>query len=283
MISKKLALVAAIVLMSGFGAGQVLAQGAEPAAPPAAGAPAPDAAAPAPAPEAAPAPAAPAAEAAAPAAPASNPYNLEHMWNEGNIVSRSILIILEIMSAGTWFIFFAKFFEQTKILSQAKLVDKSFWTSATLNEGIEKLPKNSMFRAVAESGVKASAGGTSLVGLNDWIAMSMQRQLEDANARLQGGVAFLASVGSTSPFVGLAGTVWGILNALIAIGASGQPDIGKVAGPVGEALIMTFIGLGVAIPAVLLYNYVVRRNKIIGEKLRSFAGDLQSYLITKAK
>jgi biopolymer transport protein ExbB len=136
---------------------------------------------------------------------------------------------------------------------------------------------------VAESGVRASQGGTTLVSQNDWIAMALTRQLEDANTRLQGGIAFLASVGSTAPFVGLLGTVWGILQALIAIGVAGQASIDKVAGPVGEALIMTAIGLGVAIPAVLLYNYLVRRNKVITEKLKGFAGDLQTYLITNAK
>ena len=162
-------------------------------------------------------------------------------------------------------------------------MEKKFWTSATLAEGIDKLPKNSVFRAVAEAGQKASQGGTTLVGLNDWIAMSLTRQMEDANARMAGGVSFLASVGSTSPFVGLIGTVWGILEALISIGVAGQMSIDKVAGPVGEALIMTAIGLVVAVPAVLLYNLLIRRNKIITEKLRGFAGDLQAYLITKSK
>ncbi len=113
--------------------------------------------------------------------------------------------------------------------------------------------------------------------------MSLTRQVEDANSRLQGGVAFLASVGSTAPFVGLFGTVWGIYHALIAIGIAGQASIDKVAGPVGEALIMTAIGLGVAVPAVLLYNFLVRRNRVILEKVRGFAGDLQTYLITRAK
>jgi biopolymer transport protein ExbB len=140
-----------------------------------------------------------------------------------------------------------------------------------------------MFRGIAEAGVNASTGGTSLVGMNDWIGMSLTRQLEDANGKLQGGVTFLASVGSVSPFVGLFGTVMGILNALISIGVAGQASIDKVAGPVGEALIMTALGLAVAVPAVLLYNYLVRRNKVITEKLRAFAGDLQAYLITKSK
>jgi biopolymer transport protein ExbB len=278
---KKLTIAAAIVAMTSLSAvAPALAQAAAPAAPAA------DAAAPAAA------PAAPAADAAAPAA-ADKPaaaaqdapaqYSLGHIWAEGSWISRAILIVLAIMSAGTWYIFFTKWIEQQRILGQATQVEKKFWTSATLNEGVDKLPKTSVFRGIAEAGLKASTGGTTLVGLNDWIGMTLTRQLEDANARLQGGIAFLGSVGSVSPFVGLLGTVMGILNALIGIGVAGQASIDKVAGPVGEALIMTAIGLFVAVPAVLLYNYLVRRNKVITEKLRAFAGDLQAYLISKGK
>jgi len=274
---KKLTIAAAIVAMTSLSAAPVFAQAAAPAAPAAAApaAPAPDAAAPA--------PAAPAGDAAAKvnAADQSTPYGLQHMWENGGWISRCILITLVIMSAGTWYIFFTKWIEQQRILGQATQVEKKFWTSATLNEGVDKLPKNSVFRGIAEAGLKASAGGTTLVGLSDWIGMTLTRQLEDANARLQGGIAFLGSVGSVGPFVGLLGTVIGILNALIGIGVAGQMSIDKVAGPVGEALQMTAIGLFVAVPAVLLYNYLVRRNKVITEKLRAFAGDLQAYLISK--
>jgi biopolymer transport protein ExbB len=291
MISKHLTIAAAIVLISGLGLGPAVAQNA-PAAPAMA---APGAA---PASNTAAAPAggtmAPAAAAPAPAAPAvtppaaanqptENPYGLGDIVAKRNPVSMTILIILGVMSVGTWYIFFMKYFEQSRILTQARTVEKRFWTSGTLAEGVDKLPKNSMFRSVADAGIRASQGGTSLVGLNDWIAMSLTRQLEDANSRLQSGIAFLASVGSTAPFVGLFGTVWGILQALIAIGVAGQASIDKVAGPVGEALIMTALGLGAAVPAVLLYNFLVRRNKVINEKLRGFAGDLQTYLITKSK
>ena len=177
-------------------------------------------------------------EAAAPAAEAaSNPYGLIHIFERGNPVQLGILAVLIIMSAGTWYIAFMKYLEQGRILNQAKVLEKKFWTAATLSEGIDKLPKNSVFRAVAEAGQKASLGGTTLVGLNDWIAMSLTRQMEDANARMAGGVSFLASVGSTSPFVGLIGTVWGILEALISIGVAGQMSIDKVAGPVVEYVI----------------------------------------------
>jgi len=223
------------------------------------------------------------AAAAAPAAPVENPYGVEDIVRRHNPVQMGILFVLLVMSVGTWYISFMKFLEQGRILNQAKTLEKKFWSSATLSEGIDKLPKNSVFRAIAEAGLKASQTGNSLVGLNDWIAMSLTRQLEDANARMQGGIAFLASVGSTAPFVGLIGTVWGILQALIAIGVAGQMSIDKVAGPVGESLIMTALGLFAAVPAVLLYNYLVRRNKVITEKLRGFAGDLQAYLISKSK
>jgi len=285
-----LTVAAALVAFLGASAGSAVAQNT-PAAP--------AMATPAPAGNTAAAPAggtmAPAAAAPAPAAPAvtppsasanqptENPYGLGDIVAKRNPVSMTILIILAVMSVGTWYIFFMKYFEQSRILTQARTVEKRFWTSGTLAEGVDKLPKNSMFRSVADAGIRASQGGTSLVGLNDWIAMSLTRQLEDANSRLQSGIAFLASVGSTAPFVGLFGTVWGILQALIAIGVAGQASIDKVAGPVGEALIMTALGLGAAVPAVLLYNFLVRRNKVINEKLRGFAGDLQTYLITKSK
>jgi biopolymer transport protein ExbB len=299
MISKKLTIAAALVLMSGLAAVSASAQTAAPAAnnvtapiPDNSSTPAvsPGATTPAAAPAAAaPAAAAPAADAAksadsAPKAPTDNPYGLWALWSGGDFVARGVIILLALMSIGTWYIFVMKYWEQAKMLSQAKIVEKRFWSSANLNEGIDHLPKESIFRSVAESGVAASSGqGTGLVNLNDWVSMSLTRQVEDANSRLQGGVAFLASVGSTAPFVGLFGTVWGIYHALIAIGIAGQASIDKVAGPVGEALIMTAIGLGVAVPAVLLYNFLVRRNRVILEKVRGFAGDLQTYLITRAK
>jgi biopolymer transport protein ExbB len=278
MIAKHLTIAAAFVLLTGFGVGPVLAQDTGGATAPAATTAAPAAPAPAPA-EAGPT----IIKAPTVAAGQENPYGLGDIIKKKNPVSYSVLLILLVMSIGTWYIFFTKYLDQSRILNQARLIERRFWTSGTINEGIERLPKNSMFRAIAEAGVRAAAGGTSLVSLNDWIAMSLSRQLEDATGRLQGGVTFLASVGSVAPFVGLFGTVWGVLQALIAIGVAGQASIDKVAGPVGEALIMTALGLAAAVPAVLLYNWLVRRNKVITEKLRGFAGDLQTFLITKGK
>ena len=292
MITKHLAIAAALVFLAGASAGEALAQQppASPAAqtPAPAGAPAATTGAPAATPDAAPAAAAP--DTTPPAKPAAepasqeNPYGFEAFALHSDLVLKTVLAILAIMSVGTWYLFFTKYWEQARVLNQSRIVDRRFWSSANLNEGIDKLPKNSLFRSVAESGVRSASGqGTGLVNLNDWISMSLNRQLEEANAKMQGGIAFLASVGSTAPFVGLFGTVWGILNALLVIGQSGQPSIDKVAGPVGQALIATALGLGVAVPAVLCYNYLVRRNKVINEKLRGFATDLQTYLITNKK
>jgi biopolymer transport protein ExbB len=279
MISKHLTIAAAFVLLTGLGVGTALAQ-----APADTTAPAATTAAPVPAP--APEPAAttpPAVKLPAVPAERKSPYGLGHILAQKNPVSYTVLGILLVMSVGTWYIFFTKYLEQSRIMGQARTVERRFWTSSSLNEGIDKLPKSSIFRSIAEAGVRAASGGTSLVGLNDWIAMSLTRQLEDATGRLAGGVTFLASVGSVAPFVGLFGTVWGILQALIAIGVAGQASIDRVAGPVGEALIMTALGLAAAVPAVLLYNWLIRRNKVITEKLRAFAGDLQSYLVSKGK
>lgn len=303
MIIKHLAIAAALVFFAGASAGEAFAQ-QQPAAPaaPAAQTPAPGQpagappagtmAAPGQTPPAAGAPAAtepaaappPPKPAASSVASGENPYGMKAFWEKSDLVLKTVLLILAVMSVGTWYLFITKYWDQSRVLGQARVVDRRFWSSANLNEGIDKLPKNSLFRTVAESGVRAASGqGTGLVNLNDWIGMSLNRQLEEANARMQGGVAFLASVGSTAPFVGLFGTVWGILNALIAIGVAGQASIDKVAGPVGQALIATALGLAVAVPAVLCYNYLVRRNKVINEKLRSFASDLQTYLITNKK
>ena len=253
-----------------------------------------DAAAPAAPTEAAPpadpfgaAPAAPDATAAPSLAPETavveNPYGIGHLWEEGDMVSKGILFILAVMSLGTWYIFVTKYWEQARVLGQAKTTEKKFWTAANLEDGIEKLGKNNVFRNVAERGQQAMARQGGMLSQADWVQMSLNRAVEEENARLAGGISFLASVGSTSPFVGLFGTVWGILNALTAIGIAGQASIDRVAGPVGEALIMTALGLAVAVPAVLCYNLLVRRNKVLSEKFRSFASDLQTYLLSSKR
>ncbi|HUP96393.1 MAG TPA: MotA/TolQ/ExbB proton channel family protein [Usitatibacter sp.] len=213
-----------------------------------------------------------------------NPYGLEALWKQGDFVSKGTLIILVIMSMGSWYIMFVKVYEQMKLFRQAKDVQARFWQAGSVQEGMQNLKEGSPFRYIAESGVKATSHheGKLLeqIDLNTWVTMSIQRAVDNVSSRLQDGLAFLATVGSTSPFVGLFGTVWGIYHALTAIGIAGQASIDKVAGPVGEALIMTAIGLAVAVPAVLGYNWLVRRNKVALEHLRAFAADLHMVLMS---
>jgi biopolymer transport protein ExbB len=213
-----------------------------------------------------------------------NPYGLEALWKGGDFVSRGTLIILVIMSMGSWYIMFVKVYEQSKLFRQARLVQGEFWKAGSIQEGIQKLKQGTAFRYISESGLNATTHheGKLLeqIDLNTWITMSIQRAVDNVSSRLQDGLAFLATVGSTAPFVGLFGTVWGIYHALTAIGIAGQASIDKVAGPVGEALIMTAFGLAVAVPAVLGYNWLVRRNKSALEALRNFGADLHMVLMS---
>jgi biopolymer transport protein ExbB len=212
-----------------------------------------------------------------------NPYGLKALWNQGDWVAKGTLVILLVMSMGSWYILFTKLFEQRAMLSNAKSDAESFWKASSVKAGVGTLKEGSAFRWIAEQGVKASDHheGTMVetIDKHTWISMSVDRAVGNINSRLQDGLAFLATVGSTAPFVGLFGTVWGIYNALVKIGISGQASIDKVAGPVGEALIMTAIGLAVAVPAVIGYNWLVRRNKNVMDMTRAFAGDLHNVLI----
>jgi biopolymer transport protein ExbB len=212
-----------------------------------------------------------------------NPYGLQALWRDGDFVSKGTLIILVIMSLGSWYILIVKLFEQFRLMKESRAAGDSFWQAGSLKQGVETLGEASAFRFIAESGIKATDHHSGLLGdvdLNTWVTTAIQRSSENVQNRLQDGLAFLATVGSTAPFVGLFGTVWGIYNALTAIGVSGQASIEKVAGPVGEALIMTAFGLAVAVPAVLSYNWLVRRNKVAMEKVRAFSGDLHSVLMS---
>ncbi len=212
-----------------------------------------------------------------------NPYGLAALWAQGDFVSKGTLIILVIMSMGSWYILITKLYESLKMSGEARAASRKFFKSASLAEGVATLKKGSAFRYIAETGVEAGehheGALTENIDRNTWVTMSVQRSVEEVQSRLQDGLAFLATVGSTAPFVGLFGTVWGIYHALTAIGIAGQASIDKVAGPVGEALIMTAIGLAVAVPAVLGYNWLVRRNKVTMEKVRSFGADLHGVLM----
>jgi biopolymer transport protein ExbB len=215
-----------------------------------------------------------------------NPYGLDALWKGGDFVARGTLVILVIMSMGSWYILITKLIDQLRLSAQARSATQTFWKSKSVQEGINGLDAKSPFRYIAENGIRSTAHheGALLeqIDLNTWVTMSIQRSVDKVQSRLQDGLAFLATVGSTAPFIGLFGTVWGIYHALTAIGIAGQASIDKVAGPVGEALIMTAIGLAVAVPAVLGYNFLVRRNKSAMEDVRAFSSDLHSVLLSGA-
>jgi len=254
-----------------------------------AAAPAVDPAA-APAADAAAAPADAGAPAAAPGTEKTeevyNPYGLQAMWEHGDFVNKGTLIILSLISIGSWYIIITKLIDQQKVMNQAKDMKAKFWKAPSIVAGSATLKEGSPFRFIAETGTKATQhhDGALLeqIDLSTWVTMQIQRAVDRVQSRLQDGLSFLATVGSTSPFIGLFGTVWGIYNALTAIGMSGNASIDKVAGPVGEALIMTAFGLFVAVPAVLGYNWLVRRNKTALEDIRSFSADVHSVLISGA-
>ncbi len=212
-----------------------------------------------------------------------NPYGLKTLLTKGDSVAHATLAIMTIMSLGSWYVIFTKLFEQRSMLKSAKTSAEKFWKAGSVSAGVGVLEQGSAFRFIAEQGIKASEHheGTMVESIDKhtWISMSVDRAVGNVNNRLQDGMAVLATVGSTAPFVGLFGTVWGIYNALVKIGISGQASIDKVAGPVGEALIMTAIGLAVAVPAVMGYNWLLRRNKAVMDQTRAFAGDLHNVLI----
>jgi biopolymer transport protein ExbB len=216
-----------------------------------------------------------------------NPYGLSALWKGGGFVSRGVLFVLAVMSLGTWYIMITKYIEQALLFRASRAAATDFWKTNSVREGVARLKENSPFRYIAETGLSASehheGALTDSIDKHSWITMSVQRAVDAINSRLQGGLAFLATVGSTSPFVGLFGTVWGIYNALTAIGIAGQASIDKVAGPVGEALLMTAFGLVTAVPAVLGYNFLVRRNKGAIEKVRNFSSDLHSVLLSGSR
>jgi biopolymer transport protein ExbB len=212
---------------------------------------------------------------------AAEQFGVMNALQQGGFISWSVAGILMIMLFFSLYILFTKVFEQQKIINQGKRVRATFWNSNSLREGAAKLEKNSAYKQLIDDGLAAQeqhAKLTDPVEAHDWLHGSLQRSEDTINSALGGGLAFLATVGATAPFIGLFGTVVGIYRALLNIGAAGQASIDKVAGPVGEALIMTAFGLVVAVPAVLAYNFLQRRNKAIQESLSAFSNDVLGYL-----
>ena len=222
--------------------------------------------------------------AAAKTAAPQNKFGFAEALEQGGFIAYATVTILGIMSFGSFYILFTKFFEQQKLMGQARDVRANFWRSNSLREGANKLDKNSAFRQIVDDGLAAEdqhGKMTDSMEAHDWLHGSLARSEASINARLAGGLPFLATVGATSPFIGLFGTVVGIYRALINIGIAGSASIDKVAGPVGEALIMTALGLLVAVPAVLAYNWLQARNKRIAEQLSGFSTDVLANINSK--
>jgi biopolymer transport protein ExbB len=212
-----------------------------------------------------------------------NPYGLVAALQQGGLIAQTTFGILVIMSAASWYVLFVKLFEQQKIVREGRRARSAFWQAGTLRDGAQKLEKNGAYRQIVDDGILALEQHDKLtdpIDQHDWMLNSLARSQGAIASRLSTGLALLATVGSTAPFVGLFGTVVGIYRALIKIGAAGQASIDAVAGPVGESLIMTALGLAVAVPAVLAYNWLTRRNKSIIEELARFANDLHGYMMS---
>jgi biopolymer transport protein ExbB len=218
-------------------------------------------------------------------------FGLINLWTQGDLITKAVAVLLLVMSLATWMVIIVKALDLRKFSLQARATE-SFWHAADFADGLNKLgsdPSNP-FRALATEGREATAHHRAQqpqlhdsLDVSEWLTRSLRNSIDESTARLQSGLAVLASVGSTAPFIGLFGTVWGIYHALLSISVAGQATIDKVAGPIGEALIMTALGLAVAIPAVLGYNALVRGNKAILNKLNRFAHDLHSYFVTGAR
>lgn len=213
-----------------------------------------------------------------------NAFGFWEAMEQGGTIAWAILTVLVIMSIGSFYILITKLLEQNKILGQYKAIRTNFWRANSLSEGAAKLDKNSAWRQLVDDGLAAEAQHSKMTDsleAHDWLHGSLARSEASINARLAGGLPFLATVGATAPFIGLLGTVIGIYRAMIGIAVAGSASIDKVAGPVGEALIMTAIGLLVAVPAVLAYNWLQSRNRRIAELLNGFSTDLLANITSR--
>ena len=218
-------------------------------------------------------------------------FGIAHVWAQGDFVTKAVAVILIAMSLASWIVIIIKALDVMRFKKYARHA-QDFWHSADFAAGLDKLGKqtDNPFRQLALEGREATAHHRKTadhlhdsLDISDWVTRCLRNCIDEFTARAQSGLAVLASVGSTAPFIGLFGTVWGIYHALVAIGLSGQSSIDKVAGPIGEALIMTALGLAVAIPAVLGYNALVRGNKSVLGRLNSFANDLHALFVTGAR
>jgi biopolymer transport protein ExbB len=220
----------------------------------------------------------------------ASPYGLEAMWTQGDMITKGVALLLISMSIASWYVIVTKALQLWRYSRAGQSAGREFWDTTSVTEGLATLGNGNPFADIAQAGVGAMRHHTAHKGhlhdqlsVSDWVTLSLRQAIDEASGKLQIGMAVLASVGSSAPFVGLFGTVWGIYHALVSIGTAGQASIDKVAGPVGESLIMTALGLAVAIPATFGYNALVRGNKSVIAKLNKFGFDLHALFVTGAR
>ena len=220
--------------------------------------------------------------------PRHEAFDMFGFIQEADALAYAILAVLAVMSLACWYVILTKLWDQSRIHRSYDEARRKFWASGNLHDGMAALSgRENVFRMLTEDGIRAAQYHqghlTEQVSLNDWLAVSLHRSIDSVGQRLAAGMAILATTGSVSPFIGLLGTVWGILNSLTRISLSGQPSLYQIAGPIGEALVMTAIGLFVAVPAVMGYNWLLRRNRALHEKMKLFAADVHSCLVGDAR
>lgn len=217
---------------------------------------------------------------------AQNAFGFAHLWASGDLVSHTVAYILIAMSVASWYLILAKAWDWFRVRRAAKAVT-AFWAASSVAEGIERLTQAGSDSPYAQLASQANCCNNDCEAVSGRLASrfdpaeqmerALRQQLSGTQANMENGLTLLATTGATAPFVGLFGTVWGIYHALVAIGLSGQAALEKVAGPVGEALIMTAAGLAVALPAVFAYNAFTRSNRVVLADLDAFAHDLHAF------
>ena len=224
----------------------------------------------------------------------NTPFGIANLWLEGDLITRFVAIALLLCSIITWVILLTRLWD-LRNLRKLKPELEQFWRATSFDQGLQAFSNHATnpYYQIAKSATKASAHHQNqstnhrellqTLNYSEWMARSVKNSIDGIAAGLQKGLTFLGSTGATSPFIGLLGTVWGIYHALISISSSGSAQIDQVAGPIGEALIMTALGLAVAIPAVLGFNTINRANKLFVADLNRFGNDLLAYFVTGAR
>jgi len=224
----------------------------------------------------------------------NTPFGIANLWLEGDAITRFVAIVLLTCSIVTWVILLTRFWELRNLRKLRPELDR-FWHASSYEQGLQSFSNPSMnpYYQIAKSATDASIHHQSqssdrrellqTLNYSEWMARSIKNGIDNISASLQKGLTFLGSTGAVAPFIGLFGTVWGIYHALISISSSGSAQIDQVAGPIGEALIMTALGLAVAIPAVLGFNAINRANKLLVAELNRFGNDLLAYFVTGAR